>query len=69
MYNRGDKISAFYYSSTLGHNVWSNGTILGAADVMVTDVIRDAYRVQLDNGQIIDKLPANCIDVPIFNEL
>lgn len=68
MYSKGQKISAFFFSRTLGHNTWANGTILGPADVMVTDVIRDAYRVELDNGQTIDKVPADCLDVPMHQE-
>ena len=69
MYNRVDKISAFFYSPILGHNIWANGTILGPAEILVTDIIRDVYRVQLDNGHIINKISADCIDAPIYNEL
>jgi len=69
MYNRGDKISAFFYSPIFGHNIWANGTILGPAEIFVTDIIRDVYQVQLDNGHIINKISADCIDLPMHEEL
>lgn len=68
MYTKGQRVAAYFYARTMGHNIWANGTILGPAEVTVGDVIREAYIIKLDNGDILDKVPPHCIDNPIVEE-
>jgi hypothetical protein len=66
MYKRGQKVSVYVYHKSAGHSVWINATILGPSEVNIRDVIREAFKVQLNTGEIIEQVPLQNIDEPII---